>query len=221
MQRVPEGVGWIEVICGSMFSGKTEELISRLRREMYARKRVHVFKPRTDDRYATHAVVSHSELRLPCTAIDHPHDILQSLEPEVTVVGIDECQFFDDALVPVAEQLADQGLRVICAGLDQDYLGQPFEPMPLLLSVAEFVTKKLAVCMSCGNPANRSQRMTASETRVVIGAGDAYEARCRRCHVRHAIAAPEQTSLPMAGPERRPGVPQQPSLPLSSSREGR
>lgn len=216
MQRVPEGVGWIEVICGSMFSGKTEELISRMRREVYARKQVHVFKPRTDNRFASEAVVSHSDVRMPCTAIDHPAEIAAHLDAEVAVVGIDECQFFDEALVPVVQDLAARGLRVICAGLDQDYLGQPFDPMPQLMAVAEHVTKKLAVCMVCGNPANRSQRMTASESRVVIGAAEAYEARCRRCHVPYAIAAPDQPRLPIDDRARPPGVPQQPVLPLSS-----
>lgn len=181
MQRMPQGTGWIEVICGSMFSGKTEELISRIRREMFARTPVQIFKPRTDDRYAVGAVVSHNRLELPCVAVDTAADIVRHLDPRARVVGIDECQFFGDPLIPVVETLAHRGLRVICAGLDQDWRGQPFEPMPHLMAVAEFVTKKLAVCMTCGNPANRSQRLSASESQVLLGAEDAYQARCRRC----------------------------------------
>lgn len=181
MQRMPQGTGWIEVICGSMFSGKTEELISRIRREMFARTPVQIFKPRTDDRYAVGAVVSHNRLELPCVAVDTAADIVRHLDLEARVIGIDECQFFGDALIPVVDTLANRGLRVICAGLDQDWRGRPFEPMPHLMAVAEYVTKKLAVCMRCGNPANRSQRLSASESQVLLGAEDAYEARCRRC----------------------------------------
>lgn len=218
MQRIPEGTGWIEIICGSMFSGKTEALISRLRREQYARNAVQVFKPQTDDRYAAQAVVSHSSLSLPCRAVEHATEILKYLDEATSVVGIDEVQFFGAPIVAVVEELAHRGLRVICAGLDQDYLGQPFEPMPQLLARAEYITKKLAVCMVCGNPANRSQRMTASESRVVIGAAESYEARCRRCHVAHAAAAPSQTLLPMVGVgDRKPGAPEQPNLPLSAT----
>ena len=201
MQRIPEETGWIEVICGSMFSGKTEALISRIRREIYARKSVRIFKPRTDDRYAVGAVVSHSSLELPCIAVDRAPEMLRFIDPDVAVVGIDECQFFGEELIPVVEHLADRGLRVICAGLDQDFLGQPFEPMPHLMAIAEYVTKQLAVCMVCGNPANRSQRLTTSESRVVIGAGDAYEARCRRCF--RPRESTDQPTLPIApdGPE--------------------
>ncbi|MCA9528308.1 MAG: thymidine kinase [Myxococcales bacterium] len=209
MQRFPEETGWIEVICGSMFSGKTEELISRIRREIYARKQVRIFKPRTDDRYAVGAVVSHSSLELPCVAVDHAADILRLLDDDLSVVGIDECQFFGEELLPVVESLANRGLRVICAGLDQDYLGRPFDPMPHLMAVAEYVTKKLAVCMVCGNPANRSQRLTASESRVVIGADDAYEARCRRCF--HPREAGDQPVLPMTSPPAlAPAAPERP-----------
>lgn len=218
MQRFPQGTGWIEVICGSMFSGKTEALISRLRRELYARQPVQVFKPRTDNRYADDAVVSHTDLRLPSLAVDHAREILLRLDPETSVVGIDECQFFDDDLVAVAQLLADRGVRVICAGLDLDFRGEPFEPMPKLLAVAEYVTKKHAVCMVCGNPAHRSQRMTSSESRVVIGADDAYEARCRLHHSPSPVAAPAQPTLPLdvAAP-LPPGQPEQPRLPLKTS----
>lgn len=181
MQRAPQGIGWIEVICGSMFSGKTEELISRVRREIFAKTPVQIFKPRTDDRYAVGAVVSHNRLELPCVAVDTAGDIMRHLDAEARVVGIDECQFFGDALIPVVSTLANRGIRVICAGLDQDWRGRPFEPMPHLMAIAEYVTKKLAVCMACGNPANRSQRLSASESQVLLGAEDAYQARCRRC----------------------------------------
>lgn len=218
MQRSPQGTGWIEVICGSMFSGKTEELISRLRRELYARQPVQVFKPRTDDRYAVDAVVSHTDLRLPSVAVDTARDILTRMNPETLVVGIDECQFFDDDLVAVAEHLADRGVRVICAGLDLDFRGEPFDPMPRLLAVAEYVTKKHAVCMVCGNPAHRSQRMTSSESRVVIGSNDAYEARCRLHHSASPVAAPAQPGLPLDVAAPLPvGHPEQPRLPLKSS----
>lgn len=218
MQRTPEGTGWVEVICGSMFSGKTEELISRLRREVYARKRVQVFKPRTDDRYAADAVVSHSDRSMPCVAVERASEILRHLDPEASVVGVDEAQFFGQELLVVVSELADRGLRVVCAGLDQDYLGQPFEPMPQLLAVAEFITKKLAVCVVCGNPANRSQRMSASEQRVVVGAHDSYEARCRRCHTADAIAAPAQQPLPIESHvPGRPPVPEQAPLPIRES----
>ncbi|MCA9541694.1 MAG: thymidine kinase [Myxococcales bacterium] len=217
MQRTPEGTGWIEVICGSMFSGKTEELISRLRREQIARKHVQIFKPATDDRYAVDAVVSHTEHRLPCVAVHHAHEIPSLVEPETAVVGIDEVQFFGVEVVAIADRLATLGLRVICAGLDQDYLGRPFEPMPQLLAVAEFITKKLAVCMVCGNPANRSQRLSAREGRVVLGAFESYEPRCRRCH-RPAPAA-DQPSLPIEGAPGPAPAHEQPSLPFSMSRE--
>ena len=206
MQRIPQGTGWIEVICGSMFSGKTEELISRLRREMYAQTPVQIFKPRTDDRYAVGAVVSHSKRELPCVAVDTAADIIRHLRPDAQVIGIDECQFFGDALLPIVDRLADRGLRVICAGLDQDYRGQPFEPMPRLMAVAEYVTKKLAICMRCGNPANRSQRLSSIDSQVLLGAVDAYEARCRRCF-EPGTAQPDlpmQTDLPTDHPRPRP-----------------
>lgn len=215
MQRLPQGTGWIEVICGGMFSGKTEELISRVRREIYARQAVQIFKPLTDTRYAHDAVVSHSDLRLPGVPVPNAKDILAALLPETRVVGIDECQFFEDDLIEVVQHLAQRGLRVICAGLDLDYRGQPFEPMPQLLAIAEYVTKKHAVCMVCGNPAHRSQRMTASESRVVLGATEAYEARCRLHHDPTPMAAPSQPTLDLDRP--RPlavGHPNQPQLPL-------
>jgi thymidine kinase len=172
--------GWIEVIVGSMYSGKTEELIRRLRRAQIARQRVEIFKPEIDDRFALDAIVSHSELRIPSRAIRSARQILRHAH-EADVIGIDEGQFLGPELVSVCEQLARQGRRVIVAGLDQDYRGRPFEPMPQLLAVAEYITKTLAICMVCGAPANRTYRKTARGGRVVVGGTDLYEARCRRC----------------------------------------
>lgn len=173
--------GWIEVITGSMFSGKSEELIRRVRRVQIARQRVQLFKPRVDDRYDTAHIVSHSEMRLPSLPVGSAQEILACVEPETEVVAIDEGQFFDLTLVDVVNALADRGLRVIVAGLDQDYRGRPFDPMPQLLAVAEYVDKTLAICMRCGAPANRSQRTVAVAERVVVGGAHEYEARCRRC----------------------------------------
>ena len=173
--------GWIEVIVGSMFSGKSEELIRRLRRAQIARQRVQIFKPVLDSRYAADHIVSHSEMRIPSTAVTGARALLDQVEADTEVVGIDEGQFFDAELPAVCNALADRGKRVIVAGLDQDYLGRPFEPMPQLLAVAEFITKTLAICMVCGNPANHTQRLVASEDRVLLGTQGTYEARCRRC----------------------------------------
>ena len=174
----PVGTGWIEVITGCMFSGKTEELIRRLNRARYATQRVVVFKPSVDVRYAVSDVVSHSDLRFPSVPVDHAHDIVRQVG-DAQVVGIDEAQFFDGTLVEVATRLADEGRRVVVAGLDQDYRGQPFEPLPQLMAVAEYVTKTLAVCMVCGAPANRTQRLVNKESRILLGASESYEARCR------------------------------------------
>jgi thymidine kinase len=180
---VPKNTGWIEVICGSMFSGKTEELIRRLKRAQIARQKVQIFKPRIDRRYDDEKIVSHSLQHLGSTPIDKAEDLLTSLHPETQVVGIDEVQFFGPGaeIVEVCETLAARGLRVIVAGLDQDYRGRPFEPVPHLLAVAEYVTKELAICAVCGNPANRSQRIVQNDARVMVGAAGAYEARCRSC----------------------------------------
>jgi thymidine kinase len=166
-----------------MFSGKTEELIRRVVRALYGKQKVQVFKPKIDTRYDEKQVVSHSQLRLISTPIERAEEIFYHLSPDTQVVGLDEVQFFGPAVVAVCEALANKGLRVICAGLDQDYLGKPFEPMPQLLSIAEYVTKELAICVVCGNPANRSQRTVAQGERVMVGAADAYEPRCRKCHV--------------------------------------
>jgi thymidine kinase len=173
--------GWVEVITGSMFSGKSEELIRRIRRAQIARQKVQIFKPRVDSRYEDDQIVSHSEMKMPSLVVGSSREILERLDDSTEVVGIDEGQFFDSGLVDVVNQLADRGLRVIVAGLDQDYRGRPFEPMPHLLAIAEYVDKILAICMRCGAPANRSQRLVADTDRVVVGGSDQYEARCRRC----------------------------------------
>ena len=173
--------GWIEVIVGSMFSGKSEELIRRLRRAQIARQRVQIFKPQIDTRFSDDHIVSHSEMRIPSVPVASSRLLLEQVEPDAEVVGIDEGQFFDADLPAVCNALADQGKRVIVAGLDQDYLGKPFEPMPQLLAIAEYITKTLAICMVCGNPANHTQRLIASADRVLVGATGMYEARCRVC----------------------------------------
>lgn len=179
-KHLPQDTGWIEVVCGSMFSGKTEELIRRLRRAQIARQRVAIVKPAIDTRYAEDRIVSHSGVSLPSITVTSAADIPLRIG-DVEVIGIDEAQFFDLELVHVCEALANQGKRVIVAGLDQDYLGQPFEPMPQLLALAEYITKTLAICVVCGNPANRTQRVTLNPERVLVGAAEAYEARCRSC----------------------------------------
>ena len=181
-------IGWIEVIAGSMFSGKSEELIRRLRRAKIARQKVQVFKPDIDSRFSQDHIVSHSEMRHESANIRSAAEVLAKVEADTEVVGIDEGQFFDNALVDVATQLAGRGVRVIIAGLDQDYTGKPWEPMPQLLAIAEYITKTHAICMKCGQPANYTQRTFDSEERVAVGGGDMYEARCRACFVPHADA---------------------------------
>jgi thymidine kinase len=173
--------GWIEAICGPMFSGKSEELIRRLRRATIARKRVQVFKPALDTRYSENEIVTHGELRMKSECIESAAQILQLLDWRTQVIGIDESNFFDQTLIDVANKLADCGKQVIIAGLDTDYMGRPFTPMPDLLAVAESITKTLAICMRCGNPAKHTQRLVESEELILVGASDAYEARCRRC----------------------------------------
>lgn len=180
------GTGWIEVIVGSMFSGKSEELIRRLRRARIARQKVQVFKPKIDDRFSKVEIVSHSDMRHDSIAVANADELLNAIERGTEVIGIDEGQFLDEGLVKVVNQLANQGIRVIIAGLDQDYTGKPFEPMPQLLAIAEFITKTHAICVKCGETANYSQRTVASESRVEVGASDKYEARCRQCFVPHA-----------------------------------
>ncbi|MDP6460731.1 MAG: thymidine kinase [Gemmatimonadota bacterium] len=181
MSSVVGEVGWVEVICGGMFSGKTEELIRRLVRARIARQKVQVFKPRIDRRYAADQVVSHSGQRIPSTEVEDGASILQLVLPETKAVGIDEAQFFGMDLVDVVNRLSAEGRRVIVAGLDQDYRGEPFEPVPQLMAIAESVTKTTAVCVVCGHPATRTQRNITESDRVLVGAGDAYEARCRSC----------------------------------------
>ena len=173
--------GWIEVIVGSMFSGKSEELIRRLRRAQIARQQVQIFKPAIDTRYSDDHIVSHGEMRIASASVDGSRQLLERVAPDTEVVGIDEGQFFDAGLPAACSTLADRGMRVIVAGLDQDYLGKPFEPMPQLLAIAEYITKTHAICMVCGNPANHTQRLVASGDRVLVGAHGLYEARCRRC----------------------------------------
>ncbi len=180
LHNMPKDTGWIEVITGCMFSGKTEELIRRLRRAQIAKQDVVIFKPQIDNRYSSTHIVSHNEQSLSSVRVDNPKDIL-SLAKNAQVIGIDEGQFFSPDLVGVCEELAGSGKRVIVAGLDQDYRGRPFEPMPHLLAVAEYITKTLAICMKCGNPADRTQRITKQQELVVVGAREVYEARCRRC----------------------------------------
>src|SRR3989441_11908956 len=173
--------GWIEVVTGSMFSGKSEELIRRLRRAQTARQKVQIFKPLVDDRYGDDHIVSHSDMRIASRNVRTSEELLQLVDDDTEVVGIDEGQFFDLNLPAVCNALADRGKRVIVAGLDQDYLGRPFEPMPQLLAIAEYITKTLAICVVCGNPANHTQRLGASSDRVLLGASGMYEARCRHC----------------------------------------
>ncbi|HSE31094.1 MAG TPA: thymidine kinase [Pyrinomonadaceae bacterium] len=178
--------GWVEVIAGSMFSGKSEELIRRLRRAKIARQKVQVFKPKIDARFSDQHIVSHSEMRHESANVHTAAEVRSLVEVDTEVVGIDEGQFFDSELVNVANELARRGVRVIIAGLDQDYTGKPWEPMPQLLAIAEYITKTHAICMKCGQPANYSQRTFESEERVAVGAAGMYEARCRKCFVPHA-----------------------------------
>lgn len=177
----PKETGWIEVVAGCMFSGKTEELIRRLRRAQIAKQSVKIFKPKIDNRYSENKIVSHSEQSLPSEVVSSAQEILE-LSKDAQVIGIDEAQFYDADLADICNRLADDGKRVIVAGLDQDYRGVPFEPMPQLLAIAEYITKTLAICVNCGNPADRTQRKVKSADRVLVGASDSYEARCRKCH---------------------------------------
>lgn len=178
--KSPERKGQIEVICGSMFSGKTEELIRRLNRAKIARQKVEIFKPSIDKRYSDSEVVSHNENTIRSTPVDFAGDILL-LSGDCDVVGIDEVQFFDNEIVSVAQKLSRQGKRVILAGLDMDFEGNPFEPMPSLMAIAEFVTKVHAICMKCGDLAAFSLRLSDSKQKVMLGEKEAYEARCRKC----------------------------------------
>jgi thymidine kinase len=178
---VKHNMGWIEVIVGPMFSGKSEELIRRLRRAEIGKQRVQIFKPVIDQRYAKNGIVSHSGLEIPSELVATGSDILAQVAPRTEVVGVDEAQFLGESVVDACVKLADLGKRVIVSGLDTDFMGRPFEPMPRMLAVAEEITKLLAICMQCGNPAVHTQRLVASEELIVVGAGGMYEARCRRC----------------------------------------
>jgi thymidine kinase len=181
LSRQRDNLGWIEVICGSMFSGKSEELIRRLRRAQIAKQRVQIFKPNVDTRFSDDHIVSHSDMKIKSQLVGKAIEIPELVDSRTQVIGIDEAQFFDLELVGVCNRLADMGKRVIVAGLDQDYRGRPFDPMPQLLSIAEYITKTLAICVLCGAPANRTQRLVNNAERVLVGATDSYEARCRLC----------------------------------------
>jgi thymidine kinase len=174
-------IGWIEVVCGPMFSGKSEELIRRLRRAEIARQRVQIFKPQVDERYSANHIVSHSELKIRSEAVKDAAELMSRVDLRTEIIGIDEAQFLGSEVVDAVVRLADMSKRVIIAGLDTDYLGRPFHPMPELLAVADEITKTLAICMQCGNPAKHTQRLVESEELVVVGAAGMYEARCRRC----------------------------------------
>jgi len=192
MDIVTGNVGWIEVICGPMFSGKSEELIRRLRRSTIARKRVQVFKPVIDTRYSEDEIVSHGDLRMKSEVVGGGAEILDRIDWRSEVIGVDEANFMGPALVETAQRLADSGKQVIIAGLDTDYMGRPFAPVPDLLALAETITKTLAICMRCGNPAKHTQRLRGSDDLIVVGASEMYEARCRRCF---EPGIPKQTEL--------------------------
>ncbi len=200
MDIVTGNIGWIEVICGPMFSGKSEELIRRLRRANIARKRVQVFKPTIDTHYSAEEIVSHGDLRMRSEVVDHPKEILQRLDWRTEVVGLDEANFMGPDLIEIAGRLADSGKQVIVAGLDTDYMGRPFSPIPELLALAESITKTLAICVRCGNPAKHTQRLVESNDLIVVGAGGMYEARCRRCF---EPGIPKQEELDFVKAHRR------------------
>jgi thymidine kinase len=200
MDIINGNVGWIEVICGPMFSGKSEELIRRLRRAMIARKRVEVFKPTIDNRYSDNEIVSHGDLRMNSQVVSSATEITERIDWRSEVVGIDEANFMGPHLVDVAQRLADSGKQVIISGLDTDYLGRPFPPIPDLLAQAESITKTLAICVRCGNPAKHTQRLRGSEDLIVVGASDMYEARCRRCF---EPGIPKQTELDFVKAKRQ------------------
>ncbi|MCL2521741.1 MAG: thymidine kinase [Erysipelotrichales bacterium] len=180
--------GWIELICGSMFAGKSEELIRRIQRIKYAKKKIQAFKPVVDNRYAIDEIVSHDNNRVKSICITKASDIIQFLDSDTYAIAIDEVQFLDMGIIEVAEELADKGIRVILAGLDKDFRGEPFGPMPFLLARAEHILKLTAICTVCGGPATRSQRLVNGEEAkydeplIILGAKEAYEPRCRHCH---------------------------------------
>jgi len=181
------GEGSLEVVCGSMFSGKTEELLRRMKRAQLARQRTQLFKPRVDDRYDAVKVVTHEGANADALPVATAEELVAAVGAEVAVVGVDEVQFFDANIVGALDRLADRGKRVIVAGLDQDYLGRPFGPVPSLMAIAEYVTKLHAVCAQCGAEASRSQRLVAQEAQLFVGGAAAYEARCRACFVADTV----------------------------------
>lgn len=185
MNVVRSQTGWIEVICGSMFSGKTEELIRRIRRVELAKQKYQIFKPNIDTRYSKKNIVSHNQNSLCAQAVETAQELYRSVHRDTQVIGIDEAQFFDSDIITFCDRLANEGKRIIIAGLDQDYQGRPFGPMPALLAIAEYVTKTLAICMKCGNPANKTQRLVDNNTKILVGEQDMYEARCRNCFDPH------------------------------------
>ena len=201
MEIITGNVGWIEVICGPMFSGKSEELIRRLRRSMIARKRVQVFKPVIDTRYSADEIVSHGDLRMKSEVVGGGDEILDRIDWRSEVIGVDEANFMGPALVEASQRLADSGKQVIIAGLDTDYMGRPFAPIPDLLALAETITKTLAICMRCGNPAKHTQRLRGSDDLIVVGAAGMYEARCRRCF---EPGIPRQEELEFVKSRREP-----------------
>ena len=198
MQIINGKSGWVEVICGPMFSGKSEELIKRIRRAQIARRRVQIFKHGSDARYDATSIVSHNQQSIPGIAVTDVNDILELVDDRTEMLAIDEAQFFTDDIVDVVNKLGNQGKRVIVAGLDLDYMGHPFGPMPQLMCTAEYVTKQLAICMTCGEPANFTQRLTQATGQVVVGASETYEARCRR-----HFEPPEETT---PGTMKAPGA---------------
>jgi thymidine kinase len=198
MDFVAGTMGWIEVICGPMFSGKSEELMRRLRRAMIARKRVQVFKPVIDNRYSHNEIVSHGDIRMRSEVCGTASDILKTLDWRTQVIGIDEANFLGTEVIEIAGQLADSGKQVILAGLDTDYMGRPFSPIPELLAHAESITKTLAICVRCGNPGKHTQRLVESDDLIVVGASGMYEARCRRCF---EPGIPKQEFLEFARPQ--------------------
>lgn len=180
--------GWVECICGSMFSGKSEELIRRVRSASFGKQKIQVFKPAIDNRYSETAVVSHTGNRVEALSLSTSKEVMDAIEPDTRVVAIDEVQFFDEAIVGAVETLADQGIRVIVAGLDMDFRAEPFHPVPALMAISETITKLNAVCVVCGSPASRTQRLINNEPAsyddpiILVGASESYEARCRHCH---------------------------------------
>ncbi len=199
MNFANRGIGWIEVVCGPMFSGKSEELIRRLRRAEIARQRVQIFKPGIDQRFSQDHIVSHSDLKIRSESVKDSAEVMARVDVRTEVIGIDEAQFLGTGIIEIVVRLADMGKRIIVAGLDTDYLGRPFHPMPELLAVADDITKVLAICMQCGNPAKHTQRLVQSEDLIVVGATGMYEARCRRCFEPHLAHAEQKTPAAAAG----------------------